>query len=150
MRIRSDYGSGFKSKSEIQYLDVNFKICFSADPDPFKMDLDPGLNSKILLAKHCFIYCGSGSAKYGFGSLLLFLIMRLEVLTFLLSKLNFKPKSFKHSKSSVLARVRGCVRACAVACACARLRARVHGRVRACVLASLRTCVCATRVRTPI
>jgi hypothetical protein len=90
--------------------------------------------------------------------------MRLEVLTFLLSKLNFKPKSFKHSKSSVLARLRACV---TVACACARLRARVtvacvcayavacirarvHGRVRACVLACLRTCVCATRVRTPI
>ena len=62
-------------------------------------------------------------------------------LDILLSKLNFKPKSFKHSKSSVLARVRGCVRACAVACACARLRARVHGCARACVRARVLACV---------
>jgi len=63
-------------------------------------------------------------------------------LDILLSKLNFKPKSFKHSKSSVLARVRGCVRACTVACArdvC--VRARLCGCVHTCARSWLRACV---------
>jgi hypothetical protein len=73
--------------------------------------------------------CGSGSAKYGFGSLLLFLIMRLEVLTF-----------FFQNEILILSLSLPCLRACAVACRRARLRERVTV---ACARACVRACVCA-------
>jgi hypothetical protein len=91
--------------------------------------------------------CGSGSAKYGFGSLLLFLIMRLKVLTFFFqNEILILSLSLLSILSLPCLHVRGCVRACTVACARARLRARVHGcghawRWRACVRARLPACV---------
>ncbi len=50
----------------------------------------------------------------------------------------FSLSLLKHSKSTVLRRVRGCVRACA--------RARVRGCVRACTVAGALACVCACMV----
>ncbi len=58
-------------------------------------------------------------------------------MTFFFQKLNSKPKFFKHSKSSVLARVRGCVSGCARA----RFRAWMRAYVVACVGARVRGCL---------
>jgi hypothetical protein len=91
----------------------NIVLC-NADPDPLNTDSD-------------YLY---------------FSYYETRSLDILLSKLNFKPKSFKLSKSTVLARVLARVRAC--------VRVRVHGFVRACMVlcararwrARLCACVC--------
>jgi hypothetical protein len=105
---------------------VNFKICFSADPDPFKNGSGSRPKSENPACKT--LLCNADPDPLNTDSdYLYFSYYETRSLDILLSKLNFKPKSFKLSKSTVLARVHGFVRAYMVACA----------------LMCLRVCVCA-------
>ena len=129
---------------------MNFKICFSADPDPFKNGSGSRPKSENPACKT--LLCNADPDPLNTDSdYLYFSYYETRSLDILLSKLNFKPKSFKLSKSTVLARVLARVRACGRArlraCARAWFRARVHGFMRACTVACalmcLRVCVCA-------
>jgi hypothetical protein len=120
---------------------VNFKICFSADPDPFKNGSGSRPKSENPACKT--LLCNADPDPLNTDSdYLYFSYYETRSLDILLSKLNFKPKSFKLSKSTVLARVLARVRAC--------VRVRVHGFVRACMVlcararwrARLCACVC--------
>ena len=138
MRIRSDYGSGFKSKSKNLVFGCEFLNLLLSGSGTIQNG--SGFRSKFKNPACKTLLCNADPDPLNTDSdYLYFSYYETRSLDILLSKLNFKSKSFKLSKSTVLARVLAHVRAC--------VRVRVHGFVRACMVACalmcLRVCVCA-------